>query len=97
MAGSSGSNAFNQLATFGNIVAIARRKRKHYCVAVTRGNQMYFGDASSTGNSDSLRPEFFKTSVPSGCTLTLELSSENTPEVKYILLTKQIEHTIQTP
>ena len=63
-----------QLAAFRAIMGIAGREMKNQRTVGTRGNQMNLGGPSSPGLSDRLRSPFFKAPVPSGCTLTQELS-----------------------
>ena len=63
-----------QLAAFRTIMGIAGREMKNQRTVGTRGNQMNLGGPSSPGLSDRLRPPFFKAPVPSGWTLTQELS-----------------------
>ena len=63
-----------QLAPFRTIMGIAGREMKNQRAIGTRGNQMNLGGPSSPGLTDRLRPPFFKAPVPSGWTLTQELS-----------------------
>ena len=63
-----------QLTAFRAIMGIAGREMKNQRTSGTRGNQMNLGGPSSPGLSDRLRPPFFKAPVPSGWTLTHELS-----------------------
>jgi len=62
-------------ATFGRIMRLARRQTKRYCRSSIRGNHMNLGGPSSSGLADGLRAVFFSAPVPSGCTLTMVLSS----------------------
>src|SRR4029077_2317708 len=66
---------FKQLAPLGRIVRLASRKGKGYCRSSIRGNHMNFGGPSPWGSADGLRAVFFSAPVPSGCTLTMVLSS----------------------
>src|ERR1700688_75089 len=65
-----------QLAAFGAVASLSGRERESYCRSSIRGNHMNFGGPSSSGFADGLRAVFFSAPVPSGCTLTMVLSSE---------------------
>jgi len=64
-----------QFASLGSVVRLARRERKRYGRSSIRGNHMNLGGPSASGLADGLRAVFFSAPVPSGCTLTMVLSS----------------------
>ena len=65
-----------QLASFRRVVGLSGGEGEHQSRSSICGNHMNLGGPSSTGLADGLRSVFFNAPVPSGCTLTIVLSTE---------------------
>ncbi len=65
-----------QLAPLRCVVSLSGGEREDHCCSSICGNHMNLGGPSTPGLADGLRSVFFNAPVPSGCTLTIVLSSE---------------------
>ena len=75
-AGRGRSAGAQELTTLGRVPCLAGGQLEVQGAPSMRGNQMNLGGAAAAGPADGLGAVFFKAPVPSGCTLTVVLSSD---------------------